>query len=99
MRSSLQPHGRGRPCCRDVECLIGPKRAQIHCQLYHAVVIELVSANRLPKTGISAVWAGDFRHFLAKVADFRRPETLGNRTKTLEYAGYSTIMAPLSPVE
>ena len=35
------------------------------------------------KMGISAVWAGDFRQILAKVAVFWRLETLDNRTKPL----------------
>lgn len=52
-------------------------------QPYRAVVIEPVSANRLQKTGISAVLAGDFQRFLAKVVGFRRPENLDNRMNTL----------------
>ena len=47
------------PACSTL--LTGPKRRKFHCLPYHSVVIEPFSANRLHKTGISAVRAGDFQ--------------------------------------
>jgi hypothetical protein len=53
-----------------------PTKTETHCHLYRAVGSKFVSAKSLPKTGISAVWAGDFRGILAKVADLRSLETI-----------------------
>ncbi len=44
---------------------------RFHYQPYRAVVIEIVSIESLPKTGVFPVWAGDFRQILAQVADFK----------------------------
>jgi hypothetical protein len=59
-----------------------------HCKPYHAVPIEKVSAQSLPKTGVFRDRAGDFREILVQVAAFRRLETDTNRTKSPQNAGF-----------
>jgi hypothetical protein len=66
-----------------------------HCP----VVIEPVSANVSTKTGISAVWTGDFRQILAKVAIFGRLETWNKRAESQQNATVSTGARPLPLVE
>jgi hypothetical protein len=55
---------------------------------YRAVVIKPVSANRLSKTGIFAVRAGDFWEILAKVADLGFAETAGIRKNPCTLQGF-----------
>ena len=54
-----------------------------HCRLYHQVGSKFVSAESLPKTGVSAFLAGDFQEILAKVADLWSLETGRKRMKSL----------------
>jgi len=44
-----------------------PTKTETYCHLYHSVRIEIVSDKSLPKTGVSAVLAGDFWEILAEV--------------------------------
>jgi hypothetical protein len=50
---------------------------------------KFVSVESLPKTGVSAVWAGDFWEILAKIADYWSLETGRKPTKTPQNAGLS----------
>ena len=54
---------------------------------YRSVRSKFVSTESLPKTGVSAVPAGDFREILAIVAVFRSLETSGKRAKSPQIAG------------
>jgi hypothetical protein len=55
-----------------------------------------VSAKSLPKTGVSANLAGDFREILAKVVAFRSLETSAVRAKMPYFAGFSRQTRKLS---
>jgi len=67
----------------------GEIRSRKHCQPHHPVVIEPVSTNSLPKTGISATRPGDFREILVKVADIGDPETIRIIAESPQFAGIS----------
>jgi hypothetical protein len=77
----------------------GLTAGRIHCGPYHSVRAKFVSGESLLKTGTSAVLAGDFRQFLARVAFFRRLETCYKCVKTPQNAGFSPTRCSLSLVE
>jgi hypothetical protein len=85
-------------------CWVAPgglrtQKRKITCRPYHPVGSKFVSAESLPKTGVSGVWAGDFREILAKVATFRKLERRPNCAKSPKIAGFSRIKLSLSLVE
>ena len=45
-----------------------PAETEMHCHSYRSVGSNIVSAERLSKTGVSTVLPGDFRDILARVA-------------------------------
>jgi hypothetical protein len=65
----------------------------------HLIIAEIVSAESLPKTGVSAVLAGDFREILARVVIFGRIETGRKCAKDPINAGFLLTMRSLSLVE
>ena len=58
------------------------------CRHSHAVAIERVSTQSLPKNGSIPPGGEKFSPDLAEVADFRRLETNPKRTKTPPHAGF-----------
>jgi hypothetical protein len=78
---------------------IGPAETETHCHLYRAVGSKFVSVESLLKTGVSAVWAGDFWEILAEVVIFRSLETSWKHAKSPQNAGFSPKEHSLSLVE
>jgi hypothetical protein len=67
---------------------IGLQRPKCTVVSTRSVGSKFVSAKNLPKTGVSALLAGDFREILARVAIFRSMETSRERTKSPQNAGF-----------
>lgn len=63
-----------------------------HRQAYRPVQIETISANCLPRTGISRNFVGDFWEILARVAGLWSLETTLEITKLPHFAGISRKM-------
>jgi hypothetical protein len=55
----------------------------------HSVLIEKVSAESLPKTGIFPISAGDFRQILPLIALFRSLETSHSSQESPHFRGFS----------
>jgi hypothetical protein len=76
------------------DCPVLPEnRRRWNCHLYRSVGSKFVSAESLSKTGISAVSAGDFSDFLAKVAIFGSLETSLKCAKPRKIQGFRSQYA------
>jgi hypothetical protein len=76
-----------------------PAETEMHYRSYRSVGSKFVSAGSLPKTGVSAVLAGDFSDILAEVVIFLRPETNRKRAKSSTNAAFLLKMRSPSLVE